>query len=191
MQLAIRANVSSRREPSSLARRRVVAAHVRAGKSPIGLGSRVVEALLWAGACWGIWIISLSVFDAQDALIALGCAVLAGALGAAGRWAIGGSWPPDSRYWRPLARLPLAVLSDTAQVFAAAFHRPADAGFVRVELKGTRGTSPAAAGRRVQATEIASFSPGSYVIDIDEENGTVLLHSLAPRRPLLVRNSEP
>ena len=50
--------------------------------------------------------------------------------------------------------------------------RPSDAG----------GTTDLAAGRRAFLTVAATFSPNAYVVDIEPEDGTALVHDLVPNR---------
>ena len=44
-----------------------------------------------------------------------------------------------------------------------------------------RGRDPAARGRRALLALAVTYSPNSYVVDVDEEEGVVLVHELVPR----------
>ncbi|MCU1488804.1 MAG: Uncharacterized protein JWM85_209 [Acidimicrobiaceae bacterium] len=140
---------------------------------------------MFAGVAFGIWMLTLSTIDNQDIVVAAPCALACGALAAGGRWAIGGSWPLDPGFLRPLWRLPFVVASDTVQVLVSplrARNREGEFSTFRVDAAGL---APRSAARRAATVLAISFPPGSYVLDIDASDGTVLLHRLARRGPRL------
>ncbi len=137
---------------------------------------------MWAGVAFGIWMLSLSRIDAQDLVVACGCALATGVLGAAGRWAIGGSWPVIGVVGRAVVRLPLATVVDSGAVILNALHRRGGE-FAKVPLADASGMDPRAASRRVQASLLISYAPASYVLDIDERDGTALIHQVASPAP--------
>ncbi len=148
-------------------------------------GGRLLEGLVFAAVCFGIWMLTLSSYDSEDALVAGGVVLVCGALGAAARWAIDGHWAIDPRLLRPLARVPLVTLVDTAQVLSSPLRRRSAGRFSTFRLAGGAGDSSSATARRAHATLVLSFSPGSYVCDIDPADGTVLVHHFGGPGPSL------
>jgi hypothetical protein len=86
---------------------------------------------------------------------------------------------------RELARVPLQILIDFFLVIAALPSRRE--GVFRARPAEGRGDSALAAGRRAWLTLAATYSPNAYVLDLDAEDGTVLVHDLVPNR----RSEEP
>ena len=174
--------MSARREPAFEARARIDDARRRPDGSPNARTWRAVEALVWTALVFGVWMVTLSSIDTQDVRVACACSLAAGVLGAAGRWAIGGSWPLVPVVGKALARLPLAALLDSGAVIVNAFRRHGGH-FTSVPLLGTSGMDPHAASRRVQATLLISYAPATYLLDIDERDGTALLHRTSSPAP--------
>ena len=174
--------MSARKEPAFEARARIDDARRRPGRSPNARTWRAVEALVWTALVFGVWMVTLSSIDTQDVRVACACSLAAGVLGAAGRWAIGGSWPLVPVVGKALARLPLAALLDSGAVIVNAFRRHGGH-FTSVPLLGTSGMDPHAASRRVQATLLISYAPATYLLDIDERDGTALLHRTSSPAP--------
>lgn len=137
---------------------------------------------MWAAVVFGVWMLTLSRIDAQDLVVACGCALGTGVLGAAGRWAIGGSWPVIGVVGRSLLRLPLATVVDSGAVLLNALRRRGGE-FAEIPLADASGMDPRAASRRVQASLLISYAPASYVLDIDERDGTALIHQVASPAP--------
>jgi hypothetical protein len=54
--------------------------------------------------------------------------------------------------------------------------------FVVHELRELRGDAPRTAGNRAWTTYVATISPNAYVVDVDDDSGTVLLHDLVQFR---------
>jgi multisubunit Na+/H+ antiporter MnhE subunit len=49
---------------------------------------------------------------------------------------------------------------------------------------GPPGNSPKALGRRAMAAVLMSATPGAYVVDIDPDAGTALVHAVGPASPI-------
>ena len=81
---------------------------------------------------------------------------------------------------------PVQVLVDFWIVCAAlvrtiARRRPVHGTF-RANAFPAGGDDPRSAFRRAWVTTIATYSPNAYVVDVDVEGGTVLVHDLVPNR---------
>jgi hypothetical protein len=81
-------------------------------------------------------------------------------------------------------RLPVQVVTDTGLVLAALWRRLAQRdyhpGAFQTLPFHTGGDTPEAAARRALVTAGASFSPNSYVVLIELENDSLLIHQLVP-----------
>lgn len=148
----------------------------------------ILETLVWGTIAFGVWILTLTSFTGEDAVVAAGVATLCGALATAGRWAIGERWAIEPGFLRHLPRLPASVLVDTAEVLTTPLRRRKGSHFSTVRLADARGPDRHAAARRAHATMLISFSPGSYVCDIDRDNGDALIHHLGGPGPDLEEN---
>ncbi|MHB2022705.1 MAG: hypothetical protein ACYCO3_05160 [Mycobacteriales bacterium] len=150
------------------------------------LALRALEAGLWWGIAFGIWLLSLSALSGQEitvaALVSLPCGVIA----VAARLVTQHSWGLRSAWLRPALWLPLAIVTDSAQVFASVFRRNCGE-FRRVSVSEAVGHGPGPQGRRAFATFFVSVTPGSYVADIDPETGEALVHVLSKGGPSMVK----
>lgn len=146
---------------------------------------RVVEIVVWWALAYAVWLISLSTVPLQELLLAAACALPCGIAAAGTRWAIRDSWWIRVSWLKPMLVLPVAVVTDAAQVLMAGLLRRGG-DFQRVST-GTGGDSSSARGRRALAIGLITSTPGSYVLDIDPESGEMLLHSLASRGPRMER----
>lgn len=145
----------------------------------------VVETVIWGAIAFGVWILTLSSFNGEDAVVAGGVAALCGALATAGRWAIGERWAIEPDFLRHLPHVPAAVLVDTVEVLTTPLRRRRGSHFSTVRIARARGEDRKAATWRAHATLLISFTPGSYVCDIDPESGDALLHHLGGPGPSL------
>jgi multisubunit Na+/H+ antiporter MnhE subunit len=92
---------------------------------------------------------------------------------------------PRARWLLRAMRLPWRLFSDSVVVSWAllkglALRRPVRGRFREVPFP-TGGTDPRSQARRALATAAASLSPNAYVVDVDPENDTLLIHELVPR----------
>jgi hypothetical protein len=134
----------------------------------------------WAGAFFGLWLLLVGTNAGSEEV---GGAVAAAAAGSF-RSAVAGAktrriaTPLD---WLPrLRRVPWLVLRG-AGVLLRALVRSRAGGFRAVSYP-VRGDRPAPAGRRALLTFAGSLPPSSYVVDVDQERGTALVHDLDRRR---------
>lgn len=81
-------------------------------------------------------------------------------------------------------RLPAQVVKDTAAVFAALVRRrPPSGEYAEIALPALPGgPGPAGEAGRVLLTGIRSFAPGTFVVGLDPDRGTMLVHRLAAPR---------
>jgi multisubunit Na+/H+ antiporter MnhE subunit len=147
----------------------------------------VIEATVWWGVAFGIWIISLSATSNQEFLIAALASLPCGLAAAIARRAIGESWTVRLSWFRPVLLLPVAIFTDSAQVLAAPLRGRKRGGRFETVPTGNAGDTAEARGHRALATVLASITPGSFVIDVDPESGDLLIHSLAFKGPRMER----
>ena len=141
-------------------------------------------AVWWLGLFW-LWILLAGEWNRRAWVAAAVAAVVGASLGEFARARTG---------WR--ARVPLRSLSDVPSVVLAVFvdfgilMRALLTSLLRREIvRGdfrarelTRGSRDArSAGTRAWTALAASYSPNAYVVDIDRERRSVLLHDLVPR----------
>lgn len=146
--------------------------------------ARVAEVAVWWAALFGVWLLTLSSVTLSEAAVAAASALVCAGLATLARSATGQRWRPVAEWVRWLPALPLAVVSDTVAVFAAAIRSavtrtPAGRGLREVEFGGGRGDAPAAATRRAAATLAVSATPSSVVVDDDPDRGVLVVHQLA------------
>ena len=146
--------------------------------------ARIVEVILWWGACLGIWLVSLSAISGQELLVSVlvslpcGVAALVGRLAATNRWGFHPSW------LRGAVLLPVTIVSDAIQVLASVLLAPSRQGdFVKVRISHGAGDTPEAEGRRTVATFLTTITPASIVTDVDPDTGEALVHVIPVRGP--------
>lgn len=147
--------------------------------------ARVVEIVVWWAVTYAVWLISLSTVPLQELLLVAGCSLPCGIAAAGARWAIRDSWWVRVSWLKPMLVLPVAIVTDAAQVLVAGLLRRR--GSFQTISTGTGGDSSSARGRRALTIGLITSTPGSYVLDIDPESGDILLHSLASRGPRMER----
>lgn len=139
------------------------------------------EILLWWGASFGVWLISLSAVSGQELLVAALASIPCGAAAYGTRRVVGDAWTARPRWFGAALVLPVAIVTDAAQVlWAAATGKKGR--FERVQT-GSAGDSTEARSGRGVAVALVSTSPGSYALDVDPGTGEMLVHSLAERGP--------
>lgn len=151
----------------------------------------VLEVLAFSLVSWGIWLVSLSVVDPEDLLVAGLTSLVCGVVAAGTRRAIGARWRPTLGLVPPLALWPLAVVADSAAVLTLPLRRVragAGAGtsatLERVDLGASGQTARARAQRAIVATVVTS-TPATVVLDVEERTGTMVVHALSSPGPKL------
>lgn len=144
------------------------------------------ELLVWCGVATGIWFVSLSAYSGQDLVVALLCGAVCAVVAVLARRAARLAARPPAAMLRWMLLLPWSIVLDTGRVLALPW-RPgarASAGEFRRVRIGPSGNGPGAMGRRATAAVLMSSTPGAYVVDIDPEEGTALVHSVGPASPI-------
>ncbi|MEV8565516.1 hypothetical protein AB0436_07985 [Streptomyces sp. NPDC051322] len=145
-----------------------------------------VEILWWWGVAVAIWLATLSSVTLWECVVAAACGLPCAVAARAGRRAVGGAWAPRLR-WAAWA-LPWAgaVVADTARVLLVPLRRrdrSRPLGELR-EIELPKGESREVAAARVAlATMALSATPGSFVVDHDAEEHTLVVHSLVEGHP--------
>lgn len=146
-------------------------------------GRWAVGVVAWTLVTWGIWLISLSAVSSEDLLVGGLCALACGVVAEAVRRAVEGRWRLSADLLTGVAAVPVAVVLDTLSVLAAPIRPGRREATVRRIHIGAQGESDRARGRRAIATALTSMSPGTVVLDADPEDGSLVVHSLAPAGP--------
>jgi hypothetical protein len=147
----------------------------------------VVPWVAWWLACFWLWFPLVGEWNRQELVAAAIAATIAASLAEYARIRTGFS-----------AHVPLRALADLPQALGMVF---VDFGIVtwalissvarrhvvrgRLVSREIEGGAAAAhgVGPRAWTALVASYSPNAYMIDVDPETGTVLLHDLVPHRP--------
>jgi multisubunit Na+/H+ antiporter MnhE subunit len=152
----------------------------------IGFG---VEVLTWWSLLVGVWVLTLSSVATSEMLAATGSALPCAVAATAAREVTGGHWRPSPAWIRWFVRLPVAVVADTGRLLVAAARnvaagdRDRDPGELRTIPIAGGGPDDAYAARQALATFAVSFTPGTFVADVDPDHAVLLVHVLASGRP--------
>jgi hypothetical protein len=143
-----------------------------------------VPRLAWFAAWWlvlfWLWLAFVGEWNRIEWSAAAIAATVAATVAEVVRGARGLRFRFRAGWLKEAAKLPLAIVVDCGVVLAALTRRRE--GVFRARPTGPKGTSAEAAGRSAFITLAATFSPNAYVVDVDRETGTVLLHDLVGRR---------
>lgn len=147
----------------------------------------VAEVAFWWAAGVGVWLLTLSSVSLPEALIATGCALPCAVLAVVARRAVDGSWPVRPGWARWLLPLPAAVVADAVRVLGLAtlvlVGRRVPAGDEHtVALHRDRPVRRWRA-RQALATVLVTATPGTVVLDVDEESAELRVHGLGSGRP--------
>ncbi|HEX3647177.1 MAG TPA: hypothetical protein VHV49_02060 [Pseudonocardiaceae bacterium] len=140
-----------------------------------------METAVWWVFLVVVWIATLNVFSVQEVIVAAAAAVPCAVAARAARRAAGLRWAVRAGWSRWLLTLPSAVAHDTVAALRLAVAprstREADDEFRTVDLPGGHDDARWA-GRAATTITVLSSTPGSVVIDSDDERGELLTHSL-------------
>ena len=149
-------------------------------------------AWLKGAASWVLWWASLALlwllYQGEWNSIQLYAAASAGAVSATVAMLVRAYARPRVRFERRwlahVARVPLDVLVEfvvvTRVLVRALAERRVPTGEFRAVPFPAGGSRPAERGRRALVTMAMGYSPNSYVVDIDEDQGLALVHLLSP-----------
>ena len=142
--------------------------------------------LLWWVALFWFWMLLVGEWNTQELVAAAVTATIVATTAEFVRTTL------DVRFRVPLRLVP-SLVTALAMVFAdfaivmavlvrsVVARRPARGRFV-VRDFDAGGDDPRSFGRRAWTILVAGYSPNAYVVDIDSDNGEVLLHDLVPFR---------
>lgn len=142
------------------------------------------ETTVWWAASLGVWLLTLSSVNTPDLAVAVPVSLLCGAAAVPVRRTVGVALRPSPRVVRWLPPYPLALLTDTAAMLL----RPwqvilglRDEGRI-VRIPVAAGPAAQARATRAAAAMLVSSTPGSMVLDIDEDAGELVVHLMVDGR---------
>jgi hypothetical protein len=143
----------------------------------------------WLGWFVGLnilWLALISAFDVWETVLGLAASAVAASAATVVRRQRFVTFRPRVRWLLGSWRLPAAAAVDTGRVFGVLWRRLARGepirGRFRTEPFRLARDHRRQAARRAVYTIGTSIPPNAYVVGIDEEEHTVLLHELAPSR---------
>ena len=150
----------------------------------------------WKGAAsWVVWWVALAVlwllYQGEWNSMQLYAAASAAAVSATLALVVGRYAAPrariEQRWLLRAKRVPAQIVVEfvvvTRVLVRALVERRVPTGEFRAVRFPTGGSRPAERGRRAFVTLAMGYSPNSYVVDMDEERGLVLVHLLSPVPP--------
>lgn len=141
------------------------------------------ELVVWAGLCFGVWLLTLSSVTSQDVLLALPAAVLAAICAVGGRRVAGGRWRLRPAWARWYLGLPVAILFDTVKVLALVYSARRNYGRTETIDLPDDEEHDVAAGRCAVGAMAMSASPGTYVVDADPDRRRMTVHTVGSPAP--------
>jgi multisubunit Na+/H+ antiporter MnhE subunit len=142
------------------------------------VGGVLVEVGCWWIVCVGVWMAMLSAWSPHDLVVAVGAALPCALAAAGARRAVEGVWRPPIAAWRWLLVLPLTIVTDSVKILSLPWRRSADAGVLRTVRLGPTGDDARSLGHRALAVAVLSTSPSTFVVGVDDDAGTALLHAV-------------
>jgi multisubunit Na+/H+ antiporter MnhE subunit len=136
--------------------------------------------LVWVGLA-ALWLLYQGEWNAIQLYAAAAAATLSLVVALVVRRGVLQSVRFERRWVASAARMPWSVVKEFAFVTVTLLRR--GSGEFRTVPFPAGGARPAARGRRVFAAIATGYSPNSYVVDVDEERGEVLVHLLYPVPP--------
>jgi multisubunit Na+/H+ antiporter MnhE subunit len=140
----------------------------------------------WFVALNILWLALISAFDVAETVLGLVASAVAASAAAVVREQRFVTFRPRARWLLESWRLPAAAVVDTALVFGVLWRRLARGqriqGRFRTEPFRLGRDHERQAARRAVYTIGTSIPPNTYVVGIDEDEHTVLLHELVPAR---------
>lgn len=137
----------------------------------------LVELIAWWSVAIGVWLASLSAFSAHDLVVAVGCGAPCAVAAVAARRALRGSWRIPTEAIRWLLLVPLQVVLDSARVLALPLRRRTQGQLRRIDVAAPGGGARMT-GWRAAAAAVLSVSPATFVVAVDDDQGTFLVHAM-------------
>ncbi len=148
--------------------------------------------LLWWLGCFGLWLVLVADWSRVNALAGACAAAAAATVAESARAAARQDVRVSGSTLRAAGAVPVAVVADfgilmLALVRSASRRQVVRGEYVSREVDPGSKTTPSGPARRAWLALLAGYSPNSYLVDVDPEAGTALLHDLVRRR----RSEEP
>jgi hypothetical protein len=145
----------------------------------------------WVGLFW-LWMLLVGSWDWVDGLIGVCVSGIAAAIAERARLAARLRFRVPAERLRAGAMAPLVVFADFGILTYAlgrtlATRRAVRGRYLARPFDAGPKTTPGGAARRAWTVLLAGYSPNAYVVDIDADADTVLIHDLVPWR----RSEEP
>lgn len=148
------------------------------------------EAAVWFVLLAGFYLALVTEHDWPEILTAAFAGAVGAAAAVASRTAERGRYRPAWRWTAWLVPLPVQVCRDTGRLAVLLARRVAGTVVPPGEMREVTPDVPRDAARasamRALAGWTLSYAPGSYVVDVDTESGTVLVHDLGGSGPSAV-----
>lgn len=156
---------------------------VRSGRSRVV--SRISTWLAWWVLLMAFWVMIDDSIATDELLAGAGAAAIAALAAEVATQQAGVRFRVRPRWLLPALRLPGQVVSDTVTVYRALWQRvlsgkQPDSAFVTERVRFGDG-SPAGMTRRLLLIGGRSLAPNAFVVDIDAETDTMVLHELVAR----------
>lgn len=152
------------------------------------VASAAAEIAWWWGAAVAIWTLTLSSVPPQELIAAASCGLPCALAARTGRKAVGGCWRPRPRWTAWLLPLLISVPADAVRLLGVTVRQlvtRSDPGELR-EIKMPAGEAPdVAAARHAMAVLTVSVTPGTFVVDSNPEEDTIVVHTLVSGPPHL------
>ena len=133
--------------------------------------------LVWV-ALAALWLLIQGEWNAIQLYAAASAATLSLVVGLVVRRSALPSWRVETRWLRRALWIPWQVVKEFGYVTLFLLRR--GEGEFRTVSFPAGGARPAERGRRAFVAFATGYSPNSYVVDVDEEHGEVLVHLLRP-----------
>jgi len=145
------------------------------------------EVFAWWAACTGVWLVTLSSVAATQLYTAVAASLPCSLAAAGARKLARNNWSARPVWLRAFALLPVAIVTDTVQIFCSVLPgKRAPGAQTTVRIQGTEGEQPGPNWRRALATWLVCASPATFVIDFGPDQGEARIHSLPARGPSVI-----
>lgn len=145
------------------------------------------EVVWWWAAAVAIWAVTLSSVPDQELVAAAACGLPCALAARAGRKAIAGSWRPRPGWAAWLLPLLAAVPADAVRLLLLTLrqlrHWDDEGKLEQVRLPAE--PPEVAVARQAAAALVISATPGTFAVDSDPEEGTLVIHTLVSGWPHL------
>jgi multisubunit Na+/H+ antiporter MnhE subunit len=150
-----------------------------------GLARRSRFWIAWYVPLFGLWIMLVDTFAAEELLLGAVAAAAAATAADVVRAQDLVRFRLRTRWLRGVWRIAWQLVPDSWMLAVALWRqlrRPGSVrGCFRVLEFPREGDDAAAAARRALVTSVVSITPNTYVVGIEGEEGTILIHQLVPR----------